>query len=97
MDSNGYNPSIMDTEDGVCYLHKADCETVRHEIYGGNGGRKMSKANGFWVNICPFCHRIVHKKGYEDKKLKLECEIRYLSLGHTVEDFISLVGRNYED
>ena len=58
--SNGYNPSILATTQGVCYLCHKYRETARHEIYGGSGTRALSKRYGLWVNICPECHAEVH-------------------------------------
>lgn len=96
LDSNGYAPSIMETEDGLCFMHKGKCETVRHEIYFGTGNRKVSKANGFWVNICPRCHAYIHANKDTDEELKREC-YRVFTRSHSPEDFFRLIGRYYED
>lgn len=95
-DSNGYIPSIMKTEDGLCFLHKGYCETVRHEIYFGVGNRKVSKENGFWVNVCPRCHRFIHAEKNIDEKLKRECYTEYTRT-HTPKEFYELIGKYYED
>lgn len=96
MDSNGYAPSVMDTEDGLCFMHKGACDTVRHEIYFGTGNRSVAKANGFWVNICPRCHAYIHKDKEIDEELKRECYQVYTK-SHSPEDFFKLIGRYYED
>ena len=52
MDRNGYNPSILATEDGVCMLCGLCTDTARHEIFYGTGERSLSKRYGLWVNLC---------------------------------------------
>ena len=60
MDSNGYNKSLFDTRDGVCwYCHKAT-DTARHEIFEGVRNRKLSKLTGLWVCLCPMHHYWAH-------------------------------------
>ncbi len=57
MDSNGYNKSLFDTHPGTCwYCKKSNCDTARHEIFGGTANRKISKLVGLWIYICPRCH-----------------------------------------
>lgn len=95
-DKNGYNPSILATEPGKCYICRSDTETVRHEIYYGAKNRKISKINGFWLDVCPTCHRRIHDvpgKGF-DKLLKQKCQKNYEAFG-TRDGFRRLVGRSY--
>ena len=95
-DRNGYNKSIMATEAGRCYVCRAETETVRHEIYYGTKNRKISKINGFWLDVCPTCHRRIHAvpgKGF-DKLLKQKCQKNYEAFG-TRDGFRRLVGRSY--
>ena len=80
-DRNGYSKSIMATEAGRCYVCRIETETVRHEIYYGTKNRKISKINGFWLDVCPTCHRRIHDvpgKGF-DKLLKPKCQKNVLS------------------
>lgn len=95
-DRNGYNKSIMATEAGRCYVCRIETETVRHEIYYGTKNRKISKINGFWLDVCPTCHRRIHDvpgKGF-DKLLKRKCQKNYEAFG-TRDGFRRLVGRSY--
>lgn len=95
-DRNGYNESIMATEAGRCYVCRTETETVRHEIYYGTKNRKISKINGFWLDVCPTCHRRIHDvpgKGF-DKLLKQKCQENYEAFG-TRDGFRRLVGRSY--
>jgi len=95
-DRNGYNKSIMATEAGRCYVCRIETETVRHEIYYGTKNRKISKINGFWLDVCPTCHRRIHDvpgKGF-DKLLKQKCQKNYEAFG-TRDGFRRLVGRSY--
>ena len=95
-DRNGYNESIMATEAGRCYVCRTETETVRHEVYYGTKNRKISKINGFWLDVCPTCHRRIHDvpgKGF-DKLLKQKCQKNYEAFG-TRDGFRRLVGRSY--
>ena len=95
-DRNGYNKSIMATEAGRCYVCRIETETVRHEIYYGTKNRKISKINGFWLDVCPTCHRRIHDvpgKGF-DKLLKQKCQKNYEAFG-TRDGFRMLIGRSY--
>lgn len=93
-DSNGYNPSILATRDGECYICNSLTETARHEIYFGTANRKNSKKHGLWVNLCPYCHYLVHRNRVTDLWLK-EIGQRKYELTHTRDDFVKLFGRNY--
>ena len=59
MDSNGYNPSIMQRTQGCYFCHKGG-DLARHEVFFGVGTRKLSKMLGLWVHVCPVCHSRVH-------------------------------------
>ena len=99
MDRNGYNPSIMETEDGVCFLCGICAQTVRHEIYGGNPNRTISKRMGFWVNLCTACHRKVHEVYTREEvrqMLKKPCEIMYQRT-HSRDSFYELIGEYYDE
>ena len=58
-DRNGYNKSLFETEDGVCYMCGYHGDTARHEILHG-ANRQNSKKYGLWINVCPRCHREIH-------------------------------------
>lgn len=70
-----------------------------HHIYFGNPNRKISEANGFKCWLCHYCHneppRGVHHNKANRLKLQAECQAKYESLGHSREEFVSLIGRNY--
>ena len=100
MDKNGYNPSIMDTEPGTCFICGAHRETIRHEVFCGPN-RSISKKHGFWVNICPvpWCHQDVHTHAIimgEDIDLRLKRMVQSeYEREHTREEFVQLIGRSY--
>lgn len=56
LDRNGYAPSILEGEDGVCWNCGRPGHTERHEVFGG-ALRLKSKALGLWAPLCPECHR----------------------------------------
>ena len=94
MDSNGYNKSLFDTEDGECYICGFVGDTARHEVIYGTGNRAQSKKYGLWVALCPRCHQRVHanQKEYEwlkEKAYNLFCE------EHSREFFYKIYRRYY--
>ena len=93
---NGYVPSILETWEGEDFFYNyiINTQTVRHEIFFGTGNRKISKANGFWVNVTPNVHKMIHENRDLDLALKCLCQRKYEET-HTRDDFMRLIGRNY--
>jgi len=95
MKNNGYNPSILDTEQGIDYILKVEVgDTARHEIYYGGKNRLVSQTQGFWVNVCPQIHAELHTAGELDKELKKECQRKFEET-HTRDEFMYMIGRSY--
>ena len=66
----------------------------------GTANRKISDKNGFTVYLCQYHHEgdygVHGKYGYKlNRELKQLCQKKYEELGHTTEDFIRLIGKNY--
>ena len=83
-----------------CYVCGLYAPVEEHHIFFGNHNRRISEENGFKVWLCAEHHRgtigVHGKLGHVlDIKLKQECEKKYLNQGHTVQDFIKLIGKNY--
>lgn len=98
-DRNGYNPSIMGSEDGVDYLLGSKCQTVRHEIFNG-ANRQKSKEDGLWIAVSPRSHEVLHQskaKGSLWHWLMIKAEGKWLAedWSRTVQDFVERYGRNY--
>jgi len=78
-DDNGYSESIISTQE-KCYCC-GDTNVTRHELQFGTADRKLSKALGLWVWICPGCHRQAHRTKYiiDDfhKLAQFECDRVY--------------------
>jgi hypothetical protein len=94
-------PSIMQT-DKVCFQTGRTDNLHLHHIYEGNGRRKISDENGFWVWLTAEWHNgdsriCVHSHPNEglDLQLKQECQRVYESMGHTREEFRALIERSY--
>ena len=91
------NPSILRTEQGVCYICRRHTGTQLHHIYYGPK-RKMSDENGLIVHLCMDCHlnapHAVHRCIDTDLKLRQRCQ-RAFERSHTRDEFVSLVGKNY--
>jgi Zn-finger protein len=99
MDRNKYNKSILRTEQGECFVCGIQTETCRHEIFYGKGNRAISKKLGFWVNLCPECHRKIHGDREMDLMLKKLAQMKYLET-HDMSEFMDTktgIGRNYLD
>lgn len=92
MDRNGYNPSIIPTQDGVCFLCGREVQTVRHEIYPGTGTRTLCKRYGVWVNLCPRCHDIVHadQDGRDNRELRKVARLMWVRHVDCEDEFIRI-------
>lgn len=81
----------------ICGLYEP---VEEHHIFFGSANRKISEENGFKVWLCYDHHRgIIGVHGKLGKSLNLRlkqtCERKYISLGHTKEEFIKLIGKSY--
>lgn len=96
MGRNNYNDSVFDTEYGRCFYCGKYGDTARHEVFYGNANRNKAKRFGYWVNICPDCHREVHKYPNDgiDRFLKQTGQIEY-ERNHDRIEFIKEWGRSY--
>lgn len=70
-------------------------------MYFGTANRKISKENGFEVDLCFEHHRgnsgVHGKNGLKiNIRLKQKCQANYEKT-HTREEFIKLIGRNYRE
>lgn len=99
MDKNKYNKSILNTEQGKCFVCGSSTETARHEVFYGTANRKISKKLGLWINICPACHNKVHSDCELDLMLKKLAQMEYLKT-HDITEFMDIksgIGKNYLD
>ena len=82
-----------------CYFCGSRSNLETHHIYFGNPWRKISDKNGFTVRLCSECHKVnensPHRNRAKDLYLKCICQIAYEAQGHSREEFIKLIGRNY--
>lgn len=95
MDRNGYNPSVMPTEDGKCMLCKLETQTVRHEVFPGTGPRDLCKRYGLWVNLCPRCHAKVHADpdGDDNRSLRKIAKLMFVRHIGCEDEFIRIFER----
>jgi len=96
-DSNGYNPSLLQS-DQRCYLcGRTNGKLDRHEIFPG-ANREKSKYYGLWVLLCDYpCHHdIAHRDGNIARSMKEKAQGAAMKeYGWTKADFIRLFGKNY--
>ena len=82
----------------VCYITGLARGLHKHHIYFGNGLRRVSEDNGFWVWLVGALHNLsdagVHFDRALDLRLKRECQRKYEET-HSREEFMELVGRSY--
>ena len=89
MDSNGYNPSIIQKTEGSCYLCHKGGNLQRHEVFNG-ALRQVSKALGLWCELCDDCHYCVTNEKHWNKDetynehLKAIGEKVYIKYYHSV-------------
>lgn len=92
-----YKPSILQADTAHCYLCGRSGQLECHHVFG-KYQRKMSTEQGFTVMLCHACHNEppngVHFNQVINKFLKAQCERKYLET-HTLDEWMSLVGRNF--
>ena len=90
--------SILTDDLRHSFLSGTPTNTIHH-IYGGTGRRRISEREGFIVPLTPKEHNMsnegVHFNKELDLWLKRLCQQKYESMGHSREEFIRLIGRNY--
>ncbi len=82
-----------------CYICGLYNPIEEHHIYFGKN-RKISEKNGFKVWLCIEHHKgtigVHGKLGHSlDLRLKQECERKFINQGHSIEDFIKIIGKSY--
>ena len=90
--------SIMQQEK-ECYICGGTLNLHNHHIYFGHGKRSISDKHGFTVWLCWEHHEGktgVHLNREIDLLVKKNCQLKYESTGHSTEEFIKLIGRNYK-
>jgi hypothetical protein len=90
--------SIIQDKD-VCWVCGTEYGLHTHHIYFGLKNRKISDEHGFTVKLCAKHHNAsnkgVHFNRVLDLNLKQVCQQEFESQGHTREEFIKLIGKNY--
>jgi hypothetical protein len=80
-----------------CCLCGARAEACHH-VFGGPN-RQISEREGFAVPLCNWCHNMspnaVHFNRNLDRFLKRWAQMKYEQRGHSREDFVKLIGRNF--
>jgi hypothetical protein len=100
LDSNGYAPSIIQSDTSSCYLcGRRDRKLDRHEPFGG-ALRQKSKRLGMWVVLCHHpCHEgTTGAHGIFEINRTLRAEAQRAAMqtyGWTTADFIREFGKNY--
>lgn len=85
--------SILTENLEKCYICGKEVVDV-HEVYSGTN-RQMSMKNGFCIPLCRTHHRIAQLDKETNLYLKKLFQKKYEET-HTREEFIKLVGRNYD-
>lgn len=89
--------SILQDEK-VCYITGSQTHLHKHHVFFGNGNRKISEENGFWVWLRADWHNLsdygVHFNKTLDLSLKQACQRKYEET-HSRAEFMALIGKNY--
>lgn len=98
MGRNGYNNSILSTENGTCFICGKQCTTVRHEIFGASN-RQLSKKYGLWVNLCPECHNMSSHSVHMNAELRhwLQDKGQRAYEEKYGDNFADIFGKNYKE
>lgn len=91
-DSNGYNESLFDTEQGECFICTRATETCRHEVWHG-ANRQLSKYYGLWINVCDPCHKAIHREDNGEFFYLKEDAQRLFEEHYPDKDFLEIFGR----
>ena len=95
-DRNGYEPSILPTRNGKCYVCYLETDTARHEVFYGTANRKNSKKYGAWVDVCPSCHARIHAHPNSGFDLHLKRNAQWLfERTHSREEFMKIFGKSW--
>ena len=83
-----------------CYICGLYSPVEEHHIFFGTANRKISEKYGLKVYLCEEHHRgtigVHGKLGHSlDLRLKQDAEKVFLKKGHTKEEFIQLIGKNF--
>ena len=93
-----HSVSVLQGKIKECYITGREYGLHKHHIYEGPN-RKISDKCGFWVWLIPEYHNMsdagVHFNKELDTKLKQDCQRQFEADGHTREEFMSLIGKNY--
>lgn len=95
------NKSLIQQDSSYCYIHKKFLHMdvpachLHHTIHG-NANRKIADKEGCYCFLCVKCHSALHDKGLYDLKLQQITEEAWLEHNNkTIEEWISLFGKNY--
>ena len=95
-----HSVSVLQGKEKYCYITGREYGLHKHHIYYGTGNRAVSDKYGFWVWLIPELHNMssegIHNGNIElDMQLKQDCQRAYEADGHTREEFMQLIGKNY--
>lgn len=87
-------------KDKRCYICGLYYPTEEHHTIFGTANRKISEQNGFKVYLCKEHHTgtigVHGKYGHSlDLRLKEDTEKAFLRQGHSINEWMKLVGKNY--
>lgn len=79
---------------GLCEI----CGNVGHDphhIFGGSR-RKSTERIECMAYLCRNCHRLLHDKGYGNRKLKLKSQSELAKMGYSEDEIRKIVGGKLE-
>lgn len=91
LEKNRYSILTEDLE--RCYLCGKPASDI-HEVYGGRN-RQQSMRYGFCIPLCRNCHILIERDVNLDFEMKLKMQLFYEKT-HSRDEFLKIIGRNYE-
>lgn len=92
--------SVLQGTARECYITGRTDNLHKHHVYYGTGKRAVSDKYGFWIWLIPELHNMsgegIHNGNITlDIQIKQDCQRAFEAQGHTREEFMRLIGKNY--
>lgn len=77
-----------------CYVCGKMGNLQKHHIIYGHGKRKACETKESLIDICYYCHRLIHNPDDSslDKNLKIQLQMTYFEKGYNEEKVRQLMG-----
>ena len=86
-------------KDKACYITGDEYNLHKHHVFGGSN-RKLSEHYGLWIYLRADWHNLENYSIHMNKELdrRVKAEVQKIAMDYydwTVDDFITIFGKNY--